>query len=394
MKQTVRDLQPAGRTVFLRVDFNVPMDQGTVTDDSRVVAALPTIHELSDAGARVLCASHLGRPKGNHRPDLSLEKVATVLGHHLGRKVLFIPESHGPRVAEGVATMGDGDVALLENLRFAPGEEKNDADFARQLAAPASIYVNDAFGTAHRAHASTAAITRFLSPAVAGLLLEREVASLSRLLGRVERPYIAVLGGAKISGKIDLMESLMERVDAILVGGAMSYTLLRAQGIETGNSLVEEDRIDMARHILERAKTRGVDLILPVDHLAAPALESDTITTTPGAAIPAGLLACDVGPRTVELFSARIRKAATILWNGPMGIFENPHYAQGTRDIGATIAASPGFSVVGGGDSAAAVRRFELGDGFSHISTGGGASLEYLAGRTLPGLAALADKDD
>ncbi|TDI29858.1 MAG: phosphoglycerate kinase [Acidobacteria bacterium] len=394
MKQTIRDLQPAGQTVFLRVDFNVPMHLGTVTDDSRVAAAVPTISELSRAGARVLCASHLGRPQGNRRQDLSLETVATVLGDHLGRKVLFVPESHGPQVEQFVAGMGDGDVALLENLRFDPGEEKNDPALARKLAAPASIYVNDAFGTAHRAHASTAAITRFLSPAVAGLLLQREVTALSRLLGHVDRPYIVVLGGAKISGKIDLMESLMEQADAILVGGAMSYTLLRAQGLETGQSLVEEDQIEMARHILERAEAQGVELVLPLDHLVAPAVESDTATTTDGAAIPADLMACDVGPRTVDLFSRWIREAATILWNGPMGIFENPRFAAGTRVIGAAIAASSSFSVVGGGDSVAAVRQFQMEDGFSHLSTGGGASLEFLAGRALPGLVALAEKDN
>ena len=394
MKQTIRDLQPAGQTVFLRVDFNVPMHLGTVTDDSRVAAAVPTISELSRAGARVLCASHLGRPQGNRRQDLSLETVATVLGDHLGRKVLFVPESHGPQVEQFVAGMGDGDVALLENLRFDPGEEKNDPALARKLAAPASIYVNDAFGTAHRAHASTAAITRFLSPAVAGLLLQREVTALSRLLGHVDRPYIVVLGGAKISGKIDLMESLMEQADAILVGGAMSYTLLRAQGLETGQSLVEEDQIEMARHILERAGAQGVELVLPLDHLVAPAVESDTATTTDGAAIPADLMACDVGPRTVDLFTGWIRKAATILWNGPMGIFENPRFAAGTRGIGAAIAASSSFSVVGGGDSVAAVRQFQMEDGFSHLSTGGGASLEFLAGRALPGLVALAEKDN
>lgn len=394
MKQTIRDLQPAGQTVFLRVDFNVPMHLGTVTDDSRVAAAVPTISELSRAGARVLCASHLGRPQGNRRQDLSLETVATVLGDHLGRKVLFVPESHGPQVEQFVAGMGDGDVALLENLRFDPGEEKNDPALARKLAAPASIYVNDAFGTAHRAHASTAAITRFLSPAVAGLLLQREVTALSRLLGHVDRPYIVVLGGAKISGKIDLMESLMEQADAILVGGAMSYTLLRAQGLETGQSLVEEDQIEMARHILERAGAQGVELVLPLDHLVAPTVESDTATTTDGAAIPADLMACDVGPRTVDLFTGWIRKASTILWNGPMGIFENPRFAAGTRGIGAAIAASSSFSVVGGGDSVAAVRQFQMENGFSHLSTGGGASLEFLAGRALPGLVALAEKDN
>ena len=389
MKRTIRDIQAAGKTVFLRVDFNVPLRDGKVGDDHRVQAALPTIRHLLAAGARVLCASHLGRPKGVPRPELSLEPVAGVLAGHLDQPVAFVPACHGSQVAGHAAGMKDGDIALLQNLRFEPGEEKNDSEFARHLAAPAQIYVNDAFGTAHRAHASTAAITQHLSPAVAGLLLEGEVSSLSRLLAQVERPYLAILGGAKISGKIDLMESLMERVDTILVGGAMAYTLLRAQGIDTGNSMVEEDRIDLATRILERARERGVDLLLPVDHVVAPSLEEGPAIITEDASVPAGTMAGDIGPRTVEAYADRIAGAATILWNGPMGVFESGMFAEGTRLVGEAIASSSAFSVVGGGDSAAAVRRFQLGDRFSHISTGGGASLEFLSGRTLPGLEAL-----
>jgi len=303
--------------------------------------------------------------------------------------VTFIPACHGSPVTGHVAGMADGEIALLENLRFEPGEEKNDPGFASSLAESAEVYVNDAFGTAHRAHASTAAITGYLSPAVAGLLLEGEVDSLARLLGQVQRPYLAVLGGAKISGKIELMESLMDRVDAILVGGAMAYTLLRAQGVETGNSLVEEDRIDLARQIMDHARERGVDLLLPTDHVVAPSLDQGPASVTVDASIPAGSVAGDIGPQTVAAYSGRIAAAATILWNGPMGVFESDMFARGTQQVGEAIASSTAYSVVGGGDSAAAVRRFQLGDRFSHISTGGGASLEYLSGRTLPGLEAL-----
>jgi phosphoglycerate kinase len=391
MKRTIRDIQVAGKYIFLRVDFNVPIRDGRVGDDLRIQASLPTIRHLLAAGGRVLCASHLGRPKGTPRPELSLAPVAEVLAGHLHQPVKFIPGCQGSQVSEHAATMADGEIALLENLRFEPGEEKNDAAFAQRLAEPAEVYVNDAFGTAHRAHASTAAIAGYLSPAVAGLLLESEISSLARLLGQVQRPYLAILGGAKISGKIDLMQSLMERVDTILVGGAMAYTLLRAQGIATGNSLVEEDRIDLATRILNTAEDKGVDLLLPVDHVVAPSLDTGPATITDDAAIPAGMVAGDIGPRTVEAYAERIAAASTILWNGPMGVFEADMFARGTREVGEAIASSTAFSVVGGGDSAAAVRRFKLGDRFSHISTGGGASLEYLSGHTLPGLEALDD---
>jgi 3-phosphoglycerate kinase len=391
MKKTVRDIEAGGRCVFLRVDFNVPLQDGRVADDGRVRASLPTIRALSGAGARVLCASHLGRPKGTPRPEMSLAPVAPVLGELLGREVPFVAASHGPGVAQAAAALRAGDVLLLENLRFEPGEEANDEAFAAALAEPADLYVNDAFGTAHRAHASTAAITGHLRPAVAGLLMEEEIRSLSRLRGDVDRPYVAVLGGAKISGKLDLIESLMERVDTLIVGGAMATTLLRARGVSTGSSLVEEDRIEMAAGLLQRVRDKGVDLVLPVDHITAASLEEAATSVTPDEAIPEGQVAGDIGPRSVELFTRHLNGARTILWNGPVGVFENEPFAAGTRAVGEAIAASGAFSVVGGGDSAAAVRRFQLGDRFSHISTGGGASLEYLAGRELPGLAALDD---
>jgi 3-phosphoglycerate kinase len=389
MKQTIRDTPVRGSRVFLRVDFNVPLENSSVADDHRILASLPTIKYLSEAGGRIFCASHLGRPGGTHSPGLSLAPVAQVLSRHLGKPVTFIPACKGSVVTQHAGSMKEGDIALLENLRFEPGEESNDSAFASQLADPMDMYVNDAFGTAHRAHASTAAITRYLSPAVAGFLLESEIKSLSQLLVNEQHPYLAVLGGAKISGKIELMESLMDRVDTILVGGAMAYTFLRAQGIGTGNSLVEEDRIEVAARILAKAREQGVDLLLPMDHVVAPGLEEGVVAITEDAGIPAGNLAGDIGPRTVAAYTERIATAATILWNGPMGVFEADRFSQGTRDVGEAIASATAFSVVGGGDSAAAVRRFNLGDRFSHISTGGGASLEYLSGRTLPGLAAL-----
>jgi phosphoglycerate kinase len=299
----------------------------------------------------------------------------------------------GPEVKQAAETLRDGEVVLLENLRFEAGEEQNDPDFARDLAAPASVFVNDAFGTAHRAHASTSAVTGYLSPAVAGLLMEAEIKALSRLRGDVSRPYIAVLGGAKISGKIELIEDLVERVDGLVIGGAMAYTLLRARKIATGDSMVEEDRVDLARDLLRRVEARGVAIHLPVDHVIGRSLDDEAPQVTDGEVVPDGFTAADIGPRSVVAFARVIEGAGTILWNGPMGVFEREPFAAGTRCIGEAIAECPGFTVVGGGDSAAAVRRFHLEDRFDHISTGGGASLEFLAGRSLPGLQALDDRE-
>jgi phosphoglycerate kinase len=392
-KKTIRDLHPAGHTIFLRVDFNVPLKEGHVADDRRIRSSLPTIRALAEGGARLLCASHLGRPKGQIRPELSLAPVAGVLGELLGRPVGFVSACRGPEVEREAGRLSNGDVLLLENLRFDAAEEKNDADFARHLAAPASMYVNDAFGAAHRAHASTSAVTRFLSPAAAGLLMEAEIAALSRLLGDVDRPYLAVLGGAKISGKIELIDNLMDRVDAFVIGGAMAYTLLRARGTEVGASRVEEDHLELARGLMGRAEEKGVDLHLPVDHVIAQSLDHPHTRTTDRESIPEGFVGGDIGPRSVERFAEVIGGAATVLWNGPMGVFETEAFAAGTRRVGEAIGSCGGFSVVGGGDSAAAVRRFGLEDRFDHISTGGGASLEYLAGRTLPGLDVLDDRE-
>jgi phosphoglycerate kinase len=392
-KKTMENLNPSGRCVFLRVDFNVPLSNGQVADDRRVRASLPTLRRLLEGGGRVLCASHLGRPKGERRAELSLAPVGDLLGNLLGHPVGFVSACRGPEVEKEATALRDGEVVLLENLRFEPGEEKNDPDFARELAAPAAVYVNDAFGTAHRAHASTAAVAGLLSPAVAGLLMEAEIQALSRLRGEVPRPYIAVLGGAKISGKIELIQDLMERVDGFVIGGAMAYTLLRARGIATADSRVEEDRIDLARDLLRRAEARGVPVHLPVDHVVGRSLEDEAPRVTDGETVPDGLMAADIGPRSAEDFARLIQGAATVLWNGPMGVFENERFATGTLRIGEAIAGCSGFTVVGGGDSAAAVRRFHLEDCFDHISTGGGASLEFLAGRSLPGLEALDDEE-
>ncbi len=392
-KKTIRDLEAAGKRVFVRVDFNVPMQEGSITDDRRIRAALPTLRHLTGQGARVICASHLGRPKGRPQPSLSLAPVARALSGLLRAEVAVVTSGRGQEVGRAVDRLQPGGVLLLENLRFEPGEEANDPALARDLAAWADAYVNDAFGAAHRAHASTAAVAALLSPAVAGLLMEAELEALSRLLSGAASPYLAILGGAKISGKIELIENLLERVDGFVIGGAMAYTFLRARGVATGASLVEEDRVDLAGDLLARAGRRGVPIHLPEDHVVARSLKDDATRTTPDAAIPDGLVAGDIGPRTIAAYARVIQGAATVLWNGPMGVFERSAFATGTREVGEAVAACPAFTVVGGGDSAAAVEHFGLGDRFGHISTGGGASLEFLSGRQLPGVQALDDRE-
>jgi phosphoglycerate kinase len=399
---TLDDLRdPSGRRIFVRADLNVPLSRGGVADDTRIRATIPTLHELLDRGASLVIGSHLGRPRGEVREELSLAPVAERLGELLGRTVEFVPYVSGEGIAGPVADTsvhGPGgaepSIVLLENLRFEPGEEANDPLLAGRLAALADAYVNDAFGAIHRAHASVVALPGAFRAAgahvAAGRLLEREVAVLTTLREAPEQPYVAVLGGAKVSDKLPAMSALVERVEALLVGGAMAFTVIAARGGEVGDSLVEADRIDDVREALRRADERGVIVQLPEDVVAAPEAAADAPRETVKAAdIPRGRMGLDIGPRTVEEFARTLADARTILWNGPMGVFELEPFSAGTRGVATAIAGSTGFTVVGGGDSLAAVRKFELDGKFDHLSTGGGASLEFLEGATLPGLAAL-----
>ncbi len=395
-KLTVRDIDVKGKKVLVRVDFNVPLQDGTITDDTRVRASLPTISYLLEHGAAVVLMSHLGRPKGKVVPEMSLEPVARRLGELLGRLVVMARDCIGSEVKEQVAALRPGDVLLLENLRFHPGEEQNDPGFAEKLASLGDVYVNDAFGTAHRAHASTEGVTRFMAVNVAGFLMEKEIDYLSRAIADPQRPYTAILGGAKISGKIDVIQNLLDKVDAMLVGGGMMFTFLKAQGHGVGASLVEEDRLDIARSILERVERDAINLVLPVDTIAAESFsETAKSVTVPVEAIPAGWMGLDIGPETIELFRGEIAKSRTIVWNGPMGVFEMEPFAAGTRAVAEALAEATrngATTIVGGGDSAAAITKLGLQGAVSHVSTGGGASLEFLEGKTLPGVAALTDK--
>jgi len=391
-KMSVRDLEVRGRRVFVRVDFNVPMSAGRVTDDSRIRAALPTINLLLDRGARVVLASHLGRPKGKPVQELSLRPAAERLAELLGRPVEMAADCVGPEVEAKSRALAGGQVLLLENLRYHAGETSNDDGFAAGLAALADLYVNDAFGTAHRAHASVAGITRHLRPAASGLLVQKELEMLGRLRDRPDKPYVALLGGAKVSDKLDLIERLMASIDVLLIGGAMGHTFLKARGIPVGISKVEEDRLQAARDIMARAEERRVRLLMAIDHVAAAKPEAGVATTvTDGPALPDGMMGLDVGPRTREAFDAEIRRARTIFWNGPLGVFEVPPFDAGTRAAARSVAAVEAFAVVGGGDSVAAVNSMGLGSRLTHLSTGGGASLEFLSGVELPGLTALTD---
>jgi phosphoglycerate kinase len=384
----------AGRRVFVRVDHNVPLKDGVVTDDARIRASLPTIRELLDRRASVVTASHLGRPKGQVKDEFRMAPVAARLGELLGREVQALDEVVGEDVTAVCDHIEPGDVVMLENLRFDPREEENDPEFAAQLAALADGYVDDAFGAVHRAHASVAALPELFlregRPAAAGRLLQREVEALARLLENPERPYVAVLGGAKVSDKLATIGALVERVDAILIGGAMAFTFLAADGGEIGDSLVEPDRCDDVRAARARADERGVVIQLPEDVVAAAEASLDAPRqTVPAGAIPRGMKGLDIGPRTVEEFARSIADAKTILWNGPMGVFELEPFGAGTRGVATAIAGAAGFSVAGGGDSLAAVKKYGLEEGFGHLSTGGGASLEFLEGRSLPGIAVL-----
>ena len=386
----VDQIELKGKRVFVRVDYNVPLDdKGGITDDTRITASLPTVRYVIEAGGRVLLASHLGRPKGKRDPRYSLAPVARRLAELLGCKVTLAEDCVGETVEKQVEALQPGEVLLLENLRFHAEEEKNDEAFSRALASLCDVYVNDAFGAAHRAHASTEGMTRFLPVVAAGFLMMKEVESLERVLSRPEVPYVAILGGAKVSDKIGVIENLLERVSALLIGGGMAYTFLKAQGVEVGKSLVEPDQIDLARGLLERAKGK-VAFLLPSDHVCAEKMDVQAPRrVVKNGEIPADWVCLDIGPETVVRFVAEIRKAKTLVWNGPMGVFEMEPFSHGTFAVAKAVAEAEAFSVVGGGDSVAAVNQSGVAAKISHISTGGGASLEFLEGKALPGIESL-----
>jgi phosphoglycerate kinase len=392
-KMSVKDLRDLkGKRVFVRVDFNVPVKDGKVDDDTRIRAAVPTILLLTGRGARVVLASHLGRPK-KQEPEFSLAPVAAHLAGLLGAPVKTVRDCVGPEAEAAAKGLKDGEVLLLENVRYHKEEEANDPAFARKLAALADVYVNDAFGTAHRAHASTEGVARLLKPAAAGLLLEKEIAYFSKALSNPDRPFVAVLGGAKVSDKIGVIENLLGKVDVLLIGGAMAYTFMKAQGLPVGASKVEEDKVQLAKGLLARARERRVKLLLPSDHVAADRFAEDaSAKVVPADGIPAGWMGLDIGPATVKAYAAEIARAGTVIWNGPMGVFEMEKFSRGTMELAAALAESQATSIVGGGDSVSAVEKSGLAGRIDHISTGGGASLELLEGRELPGIAALTEK--
>jgi phosphoglycerate kinase len=392
-KKSIRDIDIRGKRLLIRVDFNVPLDDnGNITDDNRIRETLPTIRYALDKGAKLILMSHLGRPKGEVKNEFSLAPVGNRLEELLKRPVMKLDDCIGPEVEKVVRGMASGDVILLENLRFHKEEEKNNPEFAKRLSGLADIFVNDAFGTCHRAHASTEGVTHFL-PSVAGLLVEKEIQYFEKINESPERPFVLVLGGAKVSDKIPMIENMLSKVDIIMIGGAMAYTFLKQEGTKIGSSRYEQDVADTAKKILDRARSKGVELLLPVDHVEADSIESpQQIKTTHDAVIDEGYMGVDIGPKTIALFCDRLKKAKTVVWNGPMGIFEKDQYSKGTKMIAQAIAGTSATSIVGGGDSAAAAEKFGVKDRLSHISTGGGASLEYLEGKILPGIAALNDR--
>ena len=398
-KKTLRDIDVAGKRVLVRVDFNVPLDdQQQITDDTRIRAAVPTVQYLRDAGASVVLMSHLGRPKGNVVPEMSLAPVAQRLGELLATDVALAPDCVGDVTEQMAAQLQPGQVLLLENLRYKSEEEANDADFAQALARLGELYVNDAFGAAHRAHASTEGVTRYVGESVSGLLMEKEITYLDETLKQPARPFVAILGGAKISGKIEVIENLLDKVDALIIGGGMSYTFFKAMGLEIGDSLLEEDRIGVAEELITRCKEQGVELLLPVDVVVADRFGADAQTqVVDREEMPSGWEGVDIGPDTRGLYAERMAQAGTVVWNGPLGVFEMEPFAHGTRAVAQALAEatqSDTISIIGGGDTAAAITQMGLADAMTHISTGGGASLECMGGRVLPGVAALSEKEN
>lgn len=394
MKKTVKDIQVKGKRALVRCDFNVPLKDGVITDDIRIVSALPTIRYLMEGGARVILMSHLGRPDGEAKKEFTLAPVAARLAELLGTEVKFVNSDTvvDDKVREAAAALEDGQVMLLENVRFRKEETKNGADFAKELAKLGDFFVNDAFGTAHRAHASTAGVADYL-PAVSGFLIEKEVEFLGNAVENPKRPFVAIMGGAKVGDKIPVIENLLKKVDTLIIGGGMAYTFFKSQGLEIGTSILDKDNVELAAELLKKAEAAGVKMLLPVDCVCGKEFKNDTeYAVFPREEIPADMMGLDIGPKTAELYRQAVADAATVVWNGPMGVFEMPNFAKGTRSVAEALAESSAVTVIGGGDSAAAVEQFGLADKMTHISTGGGASLEFLEGKVLPGIAVLEDK--
>lgn len=390
-KLRLQDLDLSGKRVLMRVDFNVPLDDaGNITDDNRIRKAMPSVRHVVDAGGKLILMSHLGRPKGKVSDDLRLTPAANRLSELLGKPARKLDDCVGADVEAAVAEMSPGDVVLLENLRFHPEEEDNDAAFAAALAKLGDVYVDDAFGAAHRAHASIEGVTKHLD-AAAGFLLQKEIEFLGKALSSPDHPFVAIFGGSKVSDKIVVLENLLDCVDTILIGGGMTYTFLKQQGVEVGASKVEDDKLDVAKSVLDAAKEKGTEFLLPTDHVIADDFRADANTQVVEGPIPTGWMALDIGPKTADLFAAKAKTAATVVWNGPLGVCEMEPFTHGTRKVAEALAECPGTTIIGGGDSAAAVEQFGLAEKMSHVSTGGGASLEFLEGKELPGIAALTD---
>lgn len=394
MKKTVKDIEVKGKRALVRCDFNVPLKDGVITDDIRIVSALPTIRYLMEGGAKVILMSHLGRPDGEPKKEFTLAPVAERLSQLLGTAVKFVSSDTvvDDKVREAAAALEDGQVMLLENVRFRKEETKNGADFAKELAQLGDFFVNDAFGTAHRAHASTAGVADYL-PAVSGFLIEKEVEFLGNAVENPKRPFVAIMGGAKVGDKIPVIENLLKKVDTLIIGGGMAYTFFKSQGLEIGTSILDKDNVELAAELLKKAEAAGVKMLLPVDCVCGKEFKNDTeYAVFTRETIPVDMMGLDIGPETAKLYAQAVSDAATVVWNGPMGVFEMPNFAKGTRAVAEALAESSAVTVIGGGDSAAAVEQFGLADKMTHISTGGGASLEFLEGKVLPGIAVIEDK--